>query len=506
MVARHSSFDAPVFSLRVWPRWLALGFLALAVAACALGPDFRRPDPPAADSVLAPGRMPAAIRADGVEQRFDGQTALPARWWTLFSSPGMNALVQQALDHSPTVRAAQATLHQSEEDLKAGYGVFFPQIGASAAATRQASVLNLGRGPVVVGPYNLATLGANVSYVPDIFGGQRRSVEALAAQVEEQHYAVIAAYLSLTSNVANTAIAHAAYHAQYEATRASVRELEEQQQLAQVQYDAGISPYSAVLSLQAQHAASVALLATLEQRMDQSEHLLAQLCGATPREFAAPSLALADIHLPARMPQTVPSALARRRPDILAAEAALHRASAQIGIATADLFPSLTLGASGGEAHVAISQLLHAGTRFWSAQAALSGYLFSGGSQWYARKAALQAYDAALAQYQQVVLEALEQVADTMRALVHDAQALQAQVDALTAATQNAQLTRARYEAGSAGYLDVLNADAQLQQARVAYQGAVAQRLQDSVALYAALGGGWWEDPANAALAPAAVR
>lgn len=490
-----------------WPVALIAGCAVL--AGCALGPDFHRPEPPAGDSVLGKDRpAPASLEADGRVQHFEKQADLPAKWWERFESKGVDELVAQALERSPTLKSAQATLRQSQNNLRAGYGVFFPQIGASAQATREVSVVTLppplGQGGLTsVGPYNLGTLGANVSYVPDLFGGQRRTVEALGAVVDEQRYAMLATYLSLTSNVVNTAIARAGYEAQRDATRALIRMLDEQIRIAQVQYNAGTATYAAVLVLKSQQASDAAAVAALEQHVDQTNDLLAQLCGQTPAQFAAPTFTLDSIALPAELPDSLPSTLARHRPDILAAEASLHQASAQIGIATADLFPTLTLSGTAGYDHSVLKDLLRTGTKFWSLQADLAGSLFNGGSQWFTRKAAIDAYDASLAQYEQTVLTALEQVADTMRALEHDAQALRAQVDALNAASESEKLTRANYEAGTAGYLDLLVADVQYQQARLGYLGAVAQRLQDTVALYAALGGGWWhEDAPVAAVAP----
>jgi NodT family efflux transporter outer membrane factor (OMF) lipoprotein len=481
-----------------------------ALAGCALGPDFHRPDAPPGDSVLKQDQTADALEADGRAQHFDRQADLPANWWVRFESKDLDALVAQALARSPGIKAAQATLRESENNLRAGYGVFFPQIGASMEAARQVSLTNLpapiGHGLTPIGPYNLGTYGANVSYVPDLFGGQRRAVEALGALVDVQQYNLRATYLSLTSNVVNTEIARAGYQAQRDATQAIVGMLEDQVHLAQTQFDAGTGTYSAVLSLKTQQATNVAAVAALDQRIEQSEHLLAQLCGQAPAEFAAPPIGLETIALPAQLPDSLPSTVARHRPDVLAAEAALHQASAQIGVATADLFPSLSLGGTAGASNTAISQVLRTGTKFWSTQASLAGSLFSGGSQWYTRKAAIDAYDAALAQYENTVLSALEQVADTMRALNHDAQALRAQVDALHSASENEKLTRANFEAGTAAYLDLLSADAQYQQARLGYLGAVAQRLQDTVALYAALGGGWWnDDNQSAAAAPNAA-
>lgn len=482
---------------------LLLG-LCSALASCALGPDFHRPEPPAGESVLRKDRPPAAsLEADGHTQHFDKQAELPAKWWELFASKDLDTLVGQALERSPTLKAAQASLRQSQDSLRAGYGVFYPQIGASAQANRELSYLNLpaplGQGLTAVGPYNLATLGVNVSYVPDLFGVQRRTVEALGAVVDMQRYAMLAAYLSLTSNVVNTGIARAGYQAQRDATLALIHMQDEQIRIAQEQYDSGTATYSAVLTLKSQQASNAAAVAALEQHVDQSEHLLAQLCGRSPADFVAPDVALEAIALPAQLPDSLPSTLARHRPDILAAEASLHQASAQIGVATADLFPSLTLSGNGGYAHSAVEQILRTGTKFWTLQADLAGSIFSGGSQWYTRKAAIDAYNASLAQYEQTVLTGLEQVADAMRALEHDAQALRAQVDALHAASENVKLTQANYEAGTAGYLDMLTADTQYQQARLGYLGAVAQRLQDTVALYAALGGGWWSHGAPVA-------
>jgi NodT family efflux transporter outer membrane factor (OMF) lipoprotein len=463
-----------------------------ALAGCALGPDFRRPAPPSGDSVLRPDQAAGSLAADGHAQHFDRQADLPRDWWVRFGSRPLDALVEQALRNSPSLQAAQATLRQSEDSLRAGYGVFFPQVGASIGAERQNAAINLGHGLQNTGPYNVGTFGANVSYVPDLFGGQRRAVEALGAVADLQRYNLRAAYLSLSANVVNTSIARAGYQAQRDAALAISRMYEDQLRLAQVQYDAGTGPYSAVLTIRAQQATNLAAVATLEQRVEQSEHLLAQLCGQAPAAFAAPPIALESLALPAELPDTLPADLARHRPDILAAEAALHQASAQIGVATADLFPSLTLGGAAGASNTAIAQTLRAGTKFWSVQASLAGSVFNGGTQWYTRKAAIDAYDASLGQYENTVLAGLVQVADTMRALAHDAQGLRALADATAAAAENQQLTRANYAAGTAGYLELLNADTQYQQARLAYLGAVAQRLQDTVALYAALGGGGW--------------
>jgi NodT family efflux transporter outer membrane factor (OMF) lipoprotein len=492
-------------ALRAHRLGLTLGLLCgLAASGCALGPDFHRPEAPSGDSVLPAQQRAAELAADGHAQRFDRRADLPADWWTRLGSRELDALVETALEHSPGLQSTLATLRQSEDSLRAGYGVFFPQVGADVAAQRQDSLVNLGHGLQSTGPYKLGTFGANVSYVPDLFGAQRRAQEALGAARDVQRAAVQAARLSLTANVVNTAIARAGYEAQREASVAIVQRYDEQIRLARVQYESGTGSFGAVLALRGQQAASRAAVAALEQRIDAADHLLAQLCGQPPAAFAAPHIALESLALPAELPDALPSSLVRHRPDILAAEAAVHSASAQVGVATADLFPNLTLGGTAGAGNSAISQTLRTGTRFWSMQASLAGSVFGGGTQWFTRKAAIDAYDASLAQYENTVLIALQQVADTMRALAHDAQGLDAQADALADALENRKLTSANYEAGLAGYLDMLAADAQYQQARLAYLGAVAQRLQDTVALYAALGGGWWSAAGAPAAAPSA--
>jgi len=487
---------------------LVAACLAAALASCAVGPDFRRPPAPTAERTLPPGASDEVPAPAELAPRFGAASDVPADWWTRFQCQPLDALVRDAVDRSPNLRAATAALRASEDSLRAGYGVFLPQVGVAATAARQDTVTVVDRALVASGPYSLGTLSASVSYAPDLFGGQRRAVEQLGAKVDAQRYAYLAAWLALTTNVANTAIARSGYQAQREALADVIRMQQDQIRIAEVQFEAGTSSYAPVAALRSQRATNSATLATLDQRIDQSEHLLAQLEARAPADARLPAIRLDELVVPLDVPDSLPSALARRRPDILAAEASLHVASAQIGIATADLFPTLALSGSGGTAHGAIADLLRAGTRYWSLQASLAASVFNGGSTWYTRRAAIDAYDEALAVYEQTVLGALQQVADAMRALQHDAQVQDAQREAQVAADENLKLARANFEAGNAGYLDLLTADGQVQQARLGVAGAVAQRLQDTVALYAALGGGWWNgNPAGAGVMPAdAVR
>jgi NodT family efflux transporter outer membrane factor (OMF) lipoprotein len=262
--------------------------------------------------------------------------------------------------------------------------------------------------------------------------------------------------------------------------------------ITEAQVGSGTVAYSSLLSLQSQLAATEATLPPLRQRLDQAEHLLATLTGRTPAELELPEIELAHLTLPADLPLTLPSDLVRQRPDILASESQLHVASANIGVATAALFPSFTLNGAFGQNSNTTQALFQSASTVWSLGAGVTAPLFHGGTLWYQRKAAMEAYEQALASYRQSVLSAFEQVADTLRALEHDAEALEAQSRALDAAGSALQLVQANYRAGLASYLQVLVADAQYHQASIAYLQMRTQRFQDTTALFIALGGGWW--------------
>ena len=473
-----------------WRALLAL-CAAAALGGCAVGPDFVRPAPPAVTEYVPGTAATTTASADGRVQHFATGAAVPADWWRRLGAPGLDATVAEALARSPTLASANATLRQSEDQRRAGYGVFFPSLGADLGASRQrASPLRFGQaGPSSV--FNLFTLTGAVSYLVDVFGGARREVEALGAQVDLERSALLASYLTLTSNVVNASIARSAYRAELEATHAIVDAAAERVALAEVQYRAGTIPYAALLSLRADLAATRAALPPLELRAEQAGHLISVLAGHPPAEWTAPETRLEDYVLPENLPLALPSELVRQRPDVLGAEARLHEASAAIGIATADLLPRLTLSGSLGSDATTWSELGGANGRFWSAGADLSVPLFQGGSAWYARKASIDAYEAARADYRQAVLAAFQQVADALRALEHDADAVREQGASLEASRTARALVDANYRSGTADYLAVLVADRQFRTAQVGYLAAVAQRLQDTVALFAALGGGW---------------
>ena len=473
-------------------RWTAL---ALAWTGCAVGPDFVRPAAPA-DSRYTPVVEPAkTVSAEGTEQRLVEPQKLTEDWWRLLACASLDAIVQEALAHSPSIEAARASLRRSEDSLRAGSGVFFPQVDAQASVARQDSNprrigLNLPSST-----YNLFTLSGTVSYTLDIWGGERRMVEGLGAQVDAQRYTLIGAYLMLSSNVVNTVIAQAAYRDQVNATERLVELEKEQLAITEAQAEAGTIPYANVLSLRTQVASTEATIPTLRQRIDETDDLLAVLVGRTPAEWRQSSFTLGDFTLPGELPLSLPSQLVRQRPDVLVAEAQLHAANAQIGVTTAAMLPNITLSASFGLANPDGSQLFSAASGFWSLAAGLTQPLFHGGTLYYQNRAAIDARDQTAASYRQTVLTAFQQVADTLRALAHDAEALEAQARAVKAAAEALEIIHINYQTGIATYLQVLIADGQYQQAQLAYIQAKAQRFQDTVALYVALGGGWWNAP-----------
>ncbi|WP_063534224.1 efflux transporter outer membrane subunit [Burkholderia sp. MSMB1589WGS] len=469
---------------------LALGCAAL-VAGCAVGPDFVRPARPSVAGYVPDDAARTRFAASGATQTLAPDAPFPDAWWRLFGSRKIDAAVDDAFAGSPTLARAQATLARSEHELIAGAGVFYPQADAQAGASRQRYVPLRTGANLPASIFNLFTLSTTVSYALDIWGGERRNVEGLAAQADAQRHALAAARLTLAANVVNTMIARAAYADEIAVTRELIALTDEQIRLTRAQVNAGASAYSAVLSLEAARASLDASLPALEQKTGEADDLLATLAGRYPAERAPPELSLAEIALPAELPQTVPSELVRRRPDILQAEAALHAASANIGVATAALFPGVTLSASGGFDATRASALFGAAGKTWSVGASITAPLFHGGALWYQRKAAIDAFDESSAAYRQTVLSAFAQVADTLRALDHDAAALDAQSRATDAAREALRLVTIEFETGAAGYLQVLVADQQYRQARLAWVQASAQRLQDTVALYAALGGGW---------------
>lgn len=471
------------------------GGCVMSLSGCAVGPDFVRPALPDAAGYTREPQAHATPSADGVAQRFGVGNDVQADWWRLFNSPALDAAVQRALAGSPTLAAAEANLRQSQDRLRAGDGLFYPQLDAGLGAERARSAPGQQGSSSTASVFNVVTASGSIGYALDVFGGQRRAVEGLQAQVDAQRDARAAAYLSLSANVVDACIARAAYAAQARATEALIALETEQLTGIEAQVRAGTSAYANLLSQRSLIAGNQALLAPLRQKIDQADHLLALLQGLAPSQAAPVDIDLLGLNLPTEIPVSLPSALVRQRPDILAAEAQLHAASAEIGVATAAMYPSISLSAAYGTAGASLGNLGGAAGRFWSIGPSLTAPLFHGGSLRAERDAAVDAFEAQQANYRQTVLSAFSQVADALKALEHDAQALQAQSDAKRAAADALALLQANHRAGLVAYVDVLVADIQLHAASIGWLQAVAQRQQDTVALFVALGGCWWNAP-----------
>lgn len=467
---------------------------AFVLSACTLGPDFVPPAAPDNGAYAKKNLAEPTASANGQAQHFLVGSAVARDWWSLFGSPALDSAVRQAVSNNYTLQAAEASLRQSQDFLRAGNGVFYPQVEANASASRLRTSSAQQGLPSSGTVFNVFTLSGSISYALDVFGGERRAVESLAAQVEFQRFEKEAAYLALTANLVNTCIARAAYQAQMRAIEQLIAIQEQQLRTTEAQFRSGLVPYANVLSIRALIAANRALLATLRQKVDQSEDLLASLEGVVPAKAYLPEIELEALSLPGDLPISLPSQLVRQRPDILSAEARLHAASAEIGVATAALFPSITLSGTYGVTARSFAHLPDASGKFWSIGPAVNLPLFTGGRLWFERQAAIDAYQQALADYRQTVLSAFAQVSDSLKALATDAEALRAQADARQASAEALKLIQANYQAGLVTYLEVLVADTQFHNATISYLQSVAQRQQDTVALFAALGGGWQTD------------
>ena len=471
---------------------VGMALAVLLVAGCEVGPDFTRPPPPKADG-YAPQPVSQTAAADvpgGEAQRFLSGEDIPGDWWTLFHSPPLNAIIERALKANPTLEAAQATLRQAQAQLRAGEGSLFPTVNANASTTRErisgAAFGLTGRLPI----FTVNSASLSVSYLLDIWGGTQRQIESLAAQAEFERFELEASYLTLTANVATTAVAEAALRGEIAATQQIIAI--ESQELAGLrrQFTVGTVNNAAVLAQAAALAQSRAQLPALQKQLAQARNQLVAFLGRLPNEDLTETFDLASIQLPRDLPLSLPSKLVEQRPDIRASEALLHQASAEIGVATANMLPQLTLSGSYGSE--AIGALFTPGSGVWSLGAGLLQPLFEGGKLYYQRRAAIEAYRAAAAQYRETVITAFQNVADALRALQSDADAVAAQAAAERAALQSLDASRREFHLGAISYLSLLTAEQTYQQARLSLVQAQAGRFSDTAALFEALGGGWW--------------
>jgi len=476
---------------------LIAGILGIMASSCAVGPDFRTPEAPSVSGYTGtalPAQAAVAADSAGAAQSFTAGKEISAQWWQLFQNPALDQLIQQALIDSPSLAAAEATLRQARENLRARTGTeYFPKVDASLSGSRQkVSGVSAGQPNSNGLIYSLFNASVSVSYNLDLFGGGRRELEALQAQVDFQRFQQEAAYLALTANIVTTAVREASFREQLQATREILAVQEQQLKLVERQADLGGASRAEVLTQQAQLAQFRATLPPLEKELALTRNQLAVYVGKFPAEARLPEFTLASLKLPQELPLSLPSSLVRQRPDIRAAEELLHAASAQVGVATANLYPQITLTGSIGSQAATLSNLISNSTSVWSLGAGLLQPVFRGGELSAKRRAAIAAYDQATAQYRETVLESFRNVADVLQALDADALSLAAQAEAERSAWETLDLTRKQYEIGAVNYLFLLNAQRLHQQALIGLAQARAARYADTAALFQALGGGWW--------------
>jgi NodT family efflux transporter outer membrane factor (OMF) lipoprotein len=479
---------------------LAAPALLAALSGCAVGPNFHRPSAPAAaDYGNAPsqGSTAAAPAASGAAQQFTAGMDIPGQWWELFQSPKLSAMVAQALKANPTMDAAHAALREAQDLYKAQRATLFPSVQGQFDATRSKYATSTLTAPTIASSsiYNLFTAQLSLSYMPDVFGGQRRALEASRARVAGTRFELIATYVTLSSNVVATAVQEASLRGQVGATE---RLLELQHQLTQtVQSQRGIGTASNadLLAQQASEAQIAATLPPLRKQLGQTRDALTALLGRLPAQEPAETFKFEDLTLPVALPVSLPSKLVEQRPDVRQAEENLHAASAQVGVALADMLPQFVITADTGSTALEIGHLFSPYTGFWDLGASLTQTLFDAGALIYRHRAADEALDQAAAQYRATVILACQNVADTLRALQADAEALKASAEADRAAKDSFDLARQQYRIGTLSLVALLNSEQTYQQAEITLVQAQANRYADTAGLFQALGGGWWNLP-----------
>jgi NodT family efflux transporter outer membrane factor (OMF) lipoprotein len=474
---------------------------ALTIAGCAVGPNFQRPAPPQVKGYTPeqlPAQTTAAKTVGGDAQRFVQDMDIPAQWWTLFRSQPLNTLVEQSLKTNPGLQAAQAALRVAQENLRAQRGVLYPAVDANFSPTRQ-KIPGIYTSPLNSNAalFNLYTAQVNVSYVPDVFGGNRRQVESVKALADFQRFQLEATYLTLTSNVVAAAVQEASLRGQIAALQSIVKIDGEQLELIQRQYELGEVSQAAVAAQRAVLAQAQVNLVQLQKLLALQRDLLTALAGRFPSEEVIEKFELASLQLPGDLPVSLPSKLVEQRPDVRAAEEQLHAASAQIGVAIANMLPQFMLTAGTGSVATSLSDLFTSGSGFWSLAAGITQPIFQGGTLLHRKRAAEAAFDETAALYRSTVITAFQNVADTLRALQYDAEALSAAAVAEQAAAESLELAREQMRLGDISYLALLAAEQTYKLALVARVQAQANRYADTVALFQALGGGWWNRPAT---------
>lgn len=479
-------------------RLLTLPLLVALLAGCAVGPDFKKPDAPHAAAFTRdafPSVTTSAPTTVGQSQRFLPGAELPEDWWRLFESTELNALVQESFKANPTVEAAQAALRQAHAMVKAQRGNYLPKVTAGYTPTR-------GRASGE-SPLTLHTAQVSVGFTPDVFGGNRRAVEALMASADVQRFALEATYLTLATNVVSTAVEQASVREQIAATQSIIEANNRSLRILRRQFELGYAAGVDVALGESALAQSEQALPDLQKQLEHTRNAMAALLGRLPTEAPEHQFALDGLKLPQELPLSLPSRLVDQRPDVRVAAAELHAASAQIGVASANMLPQFSITAARGGAAAAFGQMFASGNPFWSLAAEVSQTLFAGGTLMYEKRAAQAAFDQAAAQYKEAVIAAFHDVSDTLYALNSDAETLAATVRSERAAQRALSLVQKQLAGGQVDALALMASQQTYQEAVIARVQAQAARLSDTAALFQSLGGGWWQREQKVATAAA---
>jgi NodT family efflux transporter outer membrane factor (OMF) lipoprotein len=467
--------------------------IAATVCSCAVGPDFHPVAAPKVSGYTSrplPAHTASADAIGGSAQTLQAGADIPGQWWSLFHSAQLDRLVDEALRANPNVTAAQAALREANETAAAEKGYLYPSVSAGLTGVRERRLFYKTGVPTgISSPFNLLNVGVNVSYTLDVFGGIRRQVEAANAQSEYQQFQLEATYLTLTADVVTAAIQGASLRGQIAATNKLIDDERDQLSIVQNEFELGGASQADVAAQQTTLSQSEAMLPPLNKQLEIERDLLRVLTGHLPSDDVGANFDLSDLELPQNLPLSLPSQLVEQRPDVRQFQALLHVASAEVGVATANMLPQFTInGGLGTYAAEGVNPAVLA----WSVAAGVTQPIFEGGTLRHRRRAAIEAYNQALAEYRYTVLVAFQNVADSLHAIETDADALKADAIAEHSASESFKLARAQYQAGYIPYLSLLVAENSYQQTIISLVQAEASRYADSATLFAALGGGWW--------------
>jgi NodT family efflux transporter outer membrane factor (OMF) lipoprotein len=486
-MAKHLPNSRSVRRLRRCAAASVASVLVAGLSGCAVGPDFVSQPPPDVDR-YTPEKLSSI---DG--RRLAVSEEIPRRWWEVFHNKNLNRLIEASIQHNPSLQAANAAIKTAYYAAEAQKGGFLPAalLNGSDTTNLQSGVENTVTPNAATNPYGLFLRQLTVSYTPDIWGQNRRAVESLEAQTDQQRYQLEAAYLALTSNVAAAAVQEASLRGQIAATREVIKVEQNLLGLLRQQYALGSVAQADVLTQEAALAQAMQLLPPLEKQLAQQRDLLTALAGQYSTAQVPETFHLNSLAPPRDLPVTLPSRFVRQRPDVRAAEANMHSASAQIGVALAARLPNITLSTSNGYTAYSYAQLFTPGTGFYTLAAGATQPLFDGFTLLNKQKAAEAGLSQAEAQYRQSVITAFQNVSDALRALQADGKAVKAAVYAEQVARKNLEIVKKQLQAGAVNVLAMLNAEQTYLLAAVSRVQAEGNRLSDIVGLFLALGGDW---------------